>query len=155
MATDVTPLILDLSNKCGANNEAAPIIAALAAAWADTMAKLAIAEGKLELIGGTASESLHLLGTSMHEVESQVRQADAQVADLHQQITTQIQTAAQLANKADTAMQDVLKTYVQFNGNVKQLKQGVAGLAKAAINTMAPGASAIVGDKLDRILGVA
>lgn len=154
MATDVTTLIQELSTKCGADNEAAAMIAALAAAWADATAKLAIAEGKLAAAGGIAASSLQRLGTTMDELESQVRQSDAHAADLHRQIATQVQTAAQLTQKADTAMQDVLKTYVQFNGNVKQLKQGVASLAKAALNAVAPGASGIVGGKLDRILGI-
>lgn len=154
MANDATQLLNELSQKCGPNEELTVIIAGLASAWAEMAARLAIAEGKLAVVGGNAASSLQRLGTAMKQLETDTRQNDAKLADLHRDIVAKLEIASQLSSKADATMKDVLQTYQDFNGNVTQLKKSVAGLAKTALNSVAPGASAIVDDKLEKLLGV-
>ncbi len=155
MANDATQLLNQLAQKCGPNEELTSIIAGLSAAWAEMAARLAIAEGKLAVASSIAAESLQRLGTSMKQLENDTRQSDAKLADLHAEIIAKLEIASQQAAKADTTMKDVLQTYTDFSGNVTQIKKSVAGLAKAALNSVAPGASAVVGNKLDSLLGVA
>lgn len=154
MPNETSQMIDELAKKLGPGHESAPVIAALAAAWAEMAARLAIAEGKLSVAGGIAAASLQNLGAEMQRLESDCRAADSELADLHKQIGAKMERASQLASEANATMKQVLQTYKDFNGNVSSLKSSVASLAKTALNSMAPGSSALVGSSIDKILGV-
>jgi len=151
---DVAATLQELQTKLGTDQEAAVLITALTSAWAETSARLKHAEGRLNVVGGIATRGLTELITSLSNVQQQMQTTDAELASLHQQIATKLDLARQLSAKADTAMQDVLKSYSDFNGSVVQLKTSVAGLATAALTSISPGLGPLVAAPLKKVLGL-
>jgi hypothetical protein len=147
-------VLKELSEKYSENEELMVMVAALTASWAEMAARLSIAEGKLAVVSGVAAASLQRTGDIMKQLEQEARASDAALADLHSQIADELSEAAQLTSKADRAMESVLKTYRDFQGNVTQLKKNVASLANSAIAAVAPGAQGLLAGRLEKILGI-
>jgi predicted nucleic acid-binding Zn-ribbon protein len=157
MSNNPEQIIRELSERFNDDEQVVVLLATLSAALAEMEVKLASAERKMDVISGSTADSLQRLGGTLGQLRQDIEASDEELADLHKQVNNKLSIAAQLDAQAQTAMADVLVTYQTFNGDLSQLKEGVAGLTKAVISSVLPEGSSLIrsiNSQIDEVLGL-